>query len=261
MNNLTHITLQGIGRSHRIAAKIKHVSDSYIVFVHGWACSQECFEGAFEFPGFEDYSICTFDLLGHGLSDKPQGFSYSMEDHAAVTSELLVTLKARDLNLVGHSMGGLVALLADDRLGVQVTSLISVEGNLAPEDAGVRIRAMVRQPLPVFKSVGAKAMQAMMALSPDKNTRKWARWWGETLSEAIYSEAKSIIQWSDSGKLLPAFRTIDDRTYMVGKLSDKVATVSQLGPGEVIELPRSGHFPMFDNPTDFYNAIAACVRK
>jgi len=55
------------------------------------------------------YRIITIDLLGHGNTE-PLGYVHSMEDNADVVHAVLSELKIRKVVLVGHSMGGYVAL-------------------------------------------------------------------------------------------------------------------------------------------------------
>lgn len=55
------------------------------------------------------YRIITIDLLGHGNTE-PLGYVHSMEDNADVVHAVLSELKIRKAILVGHSMGGYVAL-------------------------------------------------------------------------------------------------------------------------------------------------------
>ena len=53
--------------------------------------------------------IIAIDLLGHGATDCI-GYMHTMEDMAAVVLHVLKELKIRKVVLVGHSMGGYVAL-------------------------------------------------------------------------------------------------------------------------------------------------------
>ena len=53
--------------------------------------------------------IVSIDLLGHGQSDC-LGYVHSMEDQAEMVSEDLSHLKIKKAVLIGHSMGGYVAL-------------------------------------------------------------------------------------------------------------------------------------------------------
>lgn len=53
--------------------------------------------------------MITIDLLGHGETECI-GYVHSMEDNAAIVHEVLRELRIRKAILVGHSMGGYVAL-------------------------------------------------------------------------------------------------------------------------------------------------------
>lgn len=55
------------------------------------------------------YRVITLDLLGHGNSGC-LGYVHSMEDQADLVHELLAQLRIRKAIVVGHSMGGYVAL-------------------------------------------------------------------------------------------------------------------------------------------------------
>ena len=55
------------------------------------------------------YRVISVDLLGHGHSEC-LGYMHSMEAMAAVVSALIRKLKIRKYRIVGHSMGGYVAL-------------------------------------------------------------------------------------------------------------------------------------------------------
>jgi pimeloyl-ACP methyl ester carboxylesterase len=57
----------------------------------------------------QKYRVITLDLLGHGNSGC-LGYVHSMEDQADLVHELLTQLRIRKAIVVGHSMGGYVAL-------------------------------------------------------------------------------------------------------------------------------------------------------
>lgn len=55
------------------------------------------------------YRVLTWDVRGHGQSDKPQG-NYSAELFASDLAALLRTLEIGGALVLGHSMGGVIAL-------------------------------------------------------------------------------------------------------------------------------------------------------
>jgi pimeloyl-ACP methyl ester carboxylesterase len=57
-----------------------------------------------------------FDLKGHGRSPKPRDGQYSAEDQAELLHDFIRARDLTDVTLMGHSMGGGVALVLAERL-------------------------------------------------------------------------------------------------------------------------------------------------
>jgi pimeloyl-ACP methyl ester carboxylesterase len=55
------------------------------------------------------------DLLGHGFSERPAAFDYSQEGHALKVAALLDNLGLAACDIVGHSLGGSIAIVLADR--------------------------------------------------------------------------------------------------------------------------------------------------
>ncbi|MFX0100423.1 MAG: alpha/beta fold hydrolase [Candidatus Hodarchaeota archaeon] len=90
-----------------------------IVMMHGYTGSHQRYAENYQDDFKDDYQFLVYDHKGHGDSDKPAGKTeeenislYSLDQLATDLHDLLVTLKidGKDLVLIGHSMGGMVAL-------------------------------------------------------------------------------------------------------------------------------------------------------
>lgn len=79
-----------------------------IILLHGFLENSKMWD-YFIVDFSKKYRIITIDLLGHGNTE-PLGYVHSMEDNADVVHAVLSELKIRKAVLVGHSMGGYVAL-------------------------------------------------------------------------------------------------------------------------------------------------------
>lgn len=79
-----------------------------VVFLHGFLENQTMWN-AFVPEFSKKFRVVTIDLLGHGASES-LGYVHSMEDQADMVHAVLHDLKIRKVVLVGHSMGGYVAL-------------------------------------------------------------------------------------------------------------------------------------------------------
>lgn len=56
------------------------------------------------------YRVIVPDHIGCGRSDKPESFSYRLEDHVANVGRLVDTLGLEDINLVVHDWGGAIGM-------------------------------------------------------------------------------------------------------------------------------------------------------
>ncbi len=80
-----------------------------LLFLHGIGSSKVAWSYVAPVLG-ERYRVVTVDLLGHGDSDKPVEFGYSMSEQADIVRKFVHELGLSNVVLVGHSYGAGVAL-------------------------------------------------------------------------------------------------------------------------------------------------------
>lgn len=81
---------------------------STIVFLHGFLENRSMWEVVADKIA-EKHRTIAIDLLGHGASEC-LGYIHTMEEQADMILTLITSLKLRKVTLVGHSMGGYIAL-------------------------------------------------------------------------------------------------------------------------------------------------------
>jgi pimeloyl-ACP methyl ester carboxylesterase len=82
-----------------------------VVMLHGWGASAYSFRHAFDRLSKHGMRVVAADLRGFGLSDKPSAAgAYSLASYREDVDQLLDALGIERAALVGHSMGGGVAL-------------------------------------------------------------------------------------------------------------------------------------------------------
>ena len=79
-----------------------------VVLIHGMINSSRHWREVAERLA-ADHTVIAPDLIGHGDSATPRG-DYSLGAHAAVIRDLLAALGIRSATIVGHSLGGGVAM-------------------------------------------------------------------------------------------------------------------------------------------------------
>ena len=71
-----------------------------------------------------------------------------------------------------------------------------------------------------------------------------------------YKSAESLVAWSDSNKLLEVFLELPYRkAYFFGDENAEHPTVTAVGDIPKVKIRQSGHFPMIDNPKEFYGEL------
>lgn len=249
------------GKRYALSTKLRSNPNCLIVFLHGWGGAKESFSDAFSSDALKDYGICTIDLIGFGESEKPKDFSYDLLDQANIVASAIKSLKTEKVYLVGHSMGGGIGLLAVSLLKLKVAVFISAEGNLAPNGSGAGGRMVARQSFWLFESFTLPLIKLLLRLHPRRGIRVWTRWFNEASPWGLYRSVQSLVNWSDSGKLLSLFKSLPHKAYIYsenGKRRKDV--VPRLSKPIVYEVPECGHALMTDNPDGFYPTVATIVR-
>jgi pimeloyl-ACP methyl ester carboxylesterase len=129
---------------------------SPIVLLHCATCSMDWWDNLA--PLLEqDHRVIRVDLLGMGGSDKP-GSGYSIDDQASAVAEALAQLHVVGATIVGHSLGGSVAVALAEQSPQLATRIVIVDQS--PEDGFEHESLGERMSLwPVFGQAAARLVQ------------------------------------------------------------------------------------------------------
>jgi len=191
------------------------------------------------------------DLLGFGLSDRPAGYGYAMEDHADTVAALLRGLDLLTVRVVGHSMGGTVAILLAERHPGLVGELVLADSYLCPVEPGSLSGRIAAHREDDYVSTAHR--RVLGALGPE---------WSATMRQAdplaVHRTAVSLAAERERWFLHSLCALPIPRTFLVGELGDRP-------PGEqemidsgvtVTVIPGGGHNMMLDNPKAFVEALS-----
>jgi esterase len=133
----------------------------------------------------KDYQVLVFDQRGHGRSFHPSG--YAPEDYAEDLNKILDELGWQKITLVGHSLGGRVALIYADLYPEKVTRLVIEDiGPSMNEIGSERIIKLVEAvPVPFVNKKAAKEFFETRFLDILKNNSK-----AHELSQYLYANIK-----------------------------------------------------------------------
>jgi len=276
MTELADINLHGHRLSYRIGG-----SGPLLVLIHGITNSSVSWVPVLTLLE-RDFTVLAPDLLGHGDSAKPRG-DYSLGANASLLRDLMVALDYDRATIVGHSLGGGIAMQVSYQFPERVERLVLVSsGGLGREVTAV-LRAAA---LP-----GAELVLPLLASGPLVNAGSavgglisrvglragsdiTALWQGLAslrdieARRAFVHTARSVIDLggqriSATNKLYlaEAFPTLivwGDRDPVIPARHGIRA--HELMPGSRLELfGGAGHFPHHDEPVAFAEAVADFV--
>ena len=229
-----------------------------LIMLHGLGCASSCdYPRLACDPALAGRRMVLLDLLGSGFSDRPESFSYTIEDHARTVTELAAHLAPESLDLYGHSMGGSVAIVAAALLGDRVRHLVMSEPNLDP-GGGTFSRKVAAIPEADYVAHGhhnlVKAARA-------EGNGIWAASMSISAPYAVHRSATSLVAggaptWRD---LLYAMKM--PRTIIFGEASLPDPDTERLPQQDVGigVVPQAGHGMIVENPGGVASALRAAL--
>ncbi|MFG2792819.1 alpha/beta fold hydrolase [Streptomyces sp. NPDC048419] len=192
------------------------------------------------------------DLPGHGISDRPEHFGYTLEGHADALATALDAAGLTGCELVAHSMGGAVAIVLAHRRPELVSRLLLTEANLdsmPPPTAGSSNIASYEEE-EFVDGAHARVLENVGPL--------WAATMRLADPRALHRSATHLRLGSD-----PPMREIlqglpIERVYLQGERSGQLAGSQALEASgvRVVTVAGAGHNIMFDNADAFVAAVA-----
>ncbi|AGZ53255.1 alpha/beta fold hydrolase [Mycobacterium kansasii] len=267
-------TIHGYKRAFRIAG-----SGPAILLVHGIGDNSTTWTGIHAKLA-QRFTVIAPDLLGHGKSDKPRA-DYSVAAYANGMRDLLSVLDVERVTVIGHSLGGGVAMqfayqfpqLVDRLILVGaggVTKDVNVVFRLASLPLGAEALALLRLPMvrPTVQVVGRVLGLAIGSTALGRDLPNVLRILDDlpepTASSAFTRTLRAVVDWR--GQIV----TMLDRCYLTQAIPvqiiwgsrDVVVPVHHARlahaamPGSHLEIfEGSGHFPFHDDPARFIDTV------
>jgi pimeloyl-ACP methyl ester carboxylesterase len=226
-----------------------------LLFVHGLGCAASS-----DFPRVAaDAALAgrrrlLLDLLGAGFSDRPNDFTYSVAAHAETLAGLIRHLALPQLNLIGHSMGGAVAIAASSLCAEQVAQLVLLEPNL-DAGGGVFSRALAAMSEQDFVTRG---QQRMARLASREGSPLWAGSLLASHAPAVHRAAVSLVQGGEPSWRTQLLALTMPRSVVFGARSLPQPDLDRL-PADGVSvhvLADAGHAMSEDNPAGLAALLA-----
>ncbi|MFF0970462.1 alpha/beta fold hydrolase [Streptomyces sp. NPDC003703] len=226
------------------------------VYVHGLGSVSSVYHAHIAArPGVVGRRSLFVDLPGHGISDRPADFGYTLEEHADAVARALDEAELTGAELVAHSMGGAVAIVLAHRRPDLVSRLVLAEPNLdplPPVSAGSSI-------------IGSFDEEAFVDGGHARVLLQAGPVWPATLRltdpRALHRSAVALRRGTRPTMRDMLVRLPVDRLCLQGELSGELPSRSGLEEAgvRVVSVPDAGHNIMFDNPGMFAAAVAGTL--
>lgn len=185
----------------------------------------------------EKYRIVTIDLLGHGHTD-PLGYVHSMEDNAELVHTVLHELKLRKVILVGHSMGGYVALAFAEAYPEMVKG-IALLNSTAKADSAERKKNRDRAIKAVKENYANFVRMSITNLFSDANREKMASEIEDAKEQALRTPLQGVVATLEGMKIR------EDREHIMK--AGKIPFLLVLGEKDEV-LPLNDNAPLAEHP-------------
>jgi pimeloyl-ACP methyl ester carboxylesterase len=253
-------------------------SGPVVVLIHGMINSSRHWREVAERLA-DSYTVIAPDLIGHGDSATPRG-DYSLGAHAAAIRDLLAALGVRHASIVGHSLGGGVAMQFFWQFPERVDRLVLVSsGGLGPRVSPLlRLAALPGASPALALAARPRIVAGIGALADALERRKSPK--------AIYLNAiaRALRPLQGSGARRAFLQTLRsvidargqrvsavDRLYLLGPVptmvvwgerdrtipvADGRAAHEAIPHSRFETLPKAAHFPHLEDP----EGLAAVLR-
>ncbi len=233
---------------------------SPLVFLHGFCESHEIWR-----PLISDlsaqYKIIAIDLPGFGKSGMPPGH-ISIRNVAHSIIDLLISLRIEKCVLIGHSLGGYVALAMADERQDMFAGLCLFHSTAKPDPEEKKQNRnktieFVRKngPLPFIETF----VPGLFFKRDQNNLEEVHRMAIKTSKEAILSYSEAMRDRSDMTVFLKKFEA---PVLFIAGTKDSIISVSSLeeqskisDKGKIVVLDEAGHMGMYEHTVDSIKAL------
>ena len=249
-----------------------------VVLIHGITSSSTVWVGLMEDLVEAGYSVIAPDLFGHGASAKPKG-DYSLGAYASGVRDLLGVLGYESGTVVGHSLGGGIALQLAYQFPEYVERMVLISSGGLGREVSPLLRAAslpgseLVMPL-LVSDLGVRAgtqvgsLLSWLGIPPGPHLQEMGRGYASLVEsdaqQAFVNTLRSVID--AGGQKVSAI----DRLYLAEHLPTLIiwgdrdpiipiehgrAAGAEIPGSKLVEIAGSRHWPQLDQPRRVCNEL------
>jgi len=241
-----------------IAAIHREGDGAPLVFLHGFGSTKEDYADVVRHAAFASRPFLAYDAPGCGETQCSDLSRVSIPFLMATALSALERVRFERFHLVGHSMGGLTALMLAHSHPERVLSFVNIEGNIAPEDCFLS-RQIFDYPQSNAQLFFDDFIERTTHAPAYASALYSASLRHKVRAAAVRPIFQSMVSLSDHGDLMDKFLSLPcPRMFMYGEQNAHLSYLSDIQNKGVrlSAIPHCGHFPMYSNPVAMWQAIA-----
>ncbi len=234
-----------------------------LVFLHGAGMDRTVWALQARYFAHHGHAVLAVDLPGHGRSDGPA--LTSIEDAASWVSGLLDAAGLQRAALVGHSMGGLIALEAAAQFGDRIIAIAVLgAGDAMPVNEAL-LTATKDDPAAAIRFIVSWAYGQRAHIGGMRAPGLWMLAGGQRLLErdggaTLYADFNACNAYQRGPAAASA---VSCPAIVIGGASDRMVPMracqqlsESLPNGRLAMIPDSGHMMMIEKPDATLKALA-----
>lgn len=254
------LRLQGVDVAYRMSGP---PTGSPVVLIHGWASSNRMWDSLI--AGLADTYRCVApDLPGHGDSNKPPMDWYTIDHFAGIVAHLCQALDLHRVALIGHSMGGTIALALAANGTADLCEVIAINPVITGRfSTGGVLGSPVVRPLAGVTRRAWQMATRLMRRAPAVG-RAWPDIWrrmsedmGRTSGDAAVGSIRAVRGCDLSGELerirIPVLIMVGEKDRTVPASEGRLAA-EKIATARLLSLP-AGHHPHDESPQECLGAL------
>jgi pimeloyl-ACP methyl ester carboxylesterase len=248
-----------------LVCEVRGKGDTALVFLHGWCGDRAYWKHQVDVFA-SDYRVVTLDQAGHGESGKNRK-EWSVNALAADVEAVVKALGLKRVILVGHSMGGPVALAAAKRMPDSVVAVIGVdtlqnaEFKMPEEVKSKFIDAFAKD----FKGTMRMGFSGLVNEKTDPDLKQWLASRAEaqdpTMAVALMRDMSAL----DTRALLKdakkPVRCINSSGGYQFFTPTDITTNKKYADYDAVLIDAVGHYPMLERPTEFNQKLREVLKE
>jgi 3-oxoadipate enol-lactonase len=238
-----------------------------LLFIHGLGDSTESWENQVAFFS-KSYEVVTFDVRGHGQSDKPPG-PYSIPLFTQDTAALIQSLHIAPAHVVGLSLGGMIAFQLAVSYPDLIRSMTIVNSGPSMILRSFKQRFEIYRRFFLIRALGMKAMGRFISnrLLPKEEQAETRRMVADRIARndrrAYLDSTRALVGWSVAEQLgsisCPTLVISGDQDYT--PVSVKQAYTAIMPRAELVVIEDSRHVSHIDQPEKFNKVLLSFLSR